>query len=395
MERVEIKMLGTFSLSTQSSQISDNDNRSKKIWLLLAYLIYHRPRMIPQSELIDLLWGDDSRGTNPVSTLKTALHRARSMLDQLWPNAGHQLILRGEDGYGWNPECPVVLDAEEFERLCLMASDDNQDQLTTYLEALELYSGDFLDKLSSYLWPLERSTHYHELYRTTLLGVLPSLALQGKHQTIADLCKAASPLEPCHTELHAFWMRSLIELGEQTEAYTVYQEFSDRLLSRQGILPAEELRALAREASRSKNSYAVTIDAIAEDLQELSSPAGAQICEYDFFVTLCRSLARSISRSKEVAHIALISVTDEDGSPLSKRSLPYIMDNLEVCIRMNLRRGDAAARCSASQYVLLLPQANYANSNMVCSRITKSFARQYPHSPAKFTQTIYPLSPNP
>ena len=144
-----------------------------------------------------------------------------------------------------------------------------------------------------------------------------------------------------------------------------------------------------------KSSYAVTIDAIAEDLQELSSPSGAQICEYDFFVTLCRSLARSISRSKESAHIALISVTDEDGTPLSKRSLPYIMDNLEVCIRTNLRRGDAAARCSASQYILLLPQANYANSNMVCSRITKSFARQYPHSPARFTQAIYPLSPNP
>lgn len=395
MEHIEIQMLGAFSLRTQSGQISDSENRSRKIWLLLAYLIYHRPRVIPQNELMDLLWGDEPRGTNPVSTLKTALHRVRSMLDHLWPNAGHQLILRGDDGYGWNPEFSIKLDTEEFERLCHMDIGSSEDQLNARLEALKLYSGDFLNKLSAHSWPQSLSAHYHELYLKTLLNTLPSLERQGRQKEIALLCKTASSLEPCHAEIHTYWMRSLLELGNQDEAYVVYQELSDRLLSRYGTLPTEELRALAREASRAKSSYAVTIDAIAEDLQETSSPAGAQICEYDFFVTLCRSLARSISRSKEIAHIALISVTDEDGSPLSKRSLPYIMDNLEVCIRTNLRRGDAAARCSASQYILLLPQANYANSNMVCSRITKSFARQYPHSPANFQQVIYPLSPNP
>ena len=228
-----------------------------------------------------------------------------------------------------------------------------------------------------------------------LLKTLPQLMKQKLFTEVTELCPVASSLEPFHTEIHLYWMRALMEIGQPEEATHVYQALSDRLLSKYGILPTEELRSLAREASRAKNNYSVTIDVIAEDLQESAAPSGAQICEYDFFVTLCRSLARSMARSKEVAHIALISVTEEDGTPLSKRSLPYIMDNLEVCIRTNLRRGDAAARCSASQYILLLPQANYANSSMVCSRITKSFARQYPHSPAHFQQVIYPLTPNP
>ena len=35
------------------------------------------------------------------------------------------------------------------------------------------------------------------------------------------------------------------------------------------------------------------------------------------------------------------------------------MNNLQVLVQNNLRRGDVIARCSISQYIILLPQANY------------------------------------
>ena len=393
MEHIDIQMFGNFVLCTQSQKISDNENRSRKVWLLLAYLIYNRNRIVSEEELMSLLWGESPRGANPISTLKTTLHRVRTSLDRLWPNAGHELILRKDNGYGWNPSASITLDTETLDQW--YTEQQQNEDLSNALKILQLYSGDFLDKLSAFAWSQSLATHYHEIYMEVLLKTLPQLMEQKLFTEVTELCPVASSLEPFHTEIHLYWMRALMEIGQPEEATHVYQALSDRLLSKYGILPTEELRSLAREASRAKNNYSVTIDVIAEDLQESAAPSGAQICEYDFFVTLCRSLARSMARSKEVAHIALISVTEEDGTPLSKRSLPYIMDNLEVCIRTNLRRGDAAARCSASQYILLLPQANYANSSMVCSRITKSFARQYPHSPAHFQQVIYPLTPNP
>ena len=71
------------------------------------------------------------------------------------------------------------------------------------------------------------------------------------------------------------------------------------------------------------------------------------------------------------------------------------MDNLKELIQKNLRRGDIAARCSVSQFILLLPQANYENSCMVCERIIKTFNRQYPHSPATLRSSVHPLEPNP
>ena len=52
-------MLGDFSIRNGSAQICDSSNRSRKIWLLLAYFIYNRTRAVTPHELIDLLWGDE------------------------------------------------------------------------------------------------------------------------------------------------------------------------------------------------------------------------------------------------------------------------------------------------------------------------------------------------
>jgi len=59
----------------------------------------------------------------------------------------------------------------------------------------------------------------------------------------------------------------------------------------------------------------------------------------------------------------------------------------------NLRQGDVVTRCSISQMILMLPQANYENSCAVCQRIIKAFQRQYPHSPAEIHYSVQPLEP--
>ena len=70
------------------------------------------------------------------------------------------------------------------------------------------------------------------------------------------------------------------------------------------------------------------------------------------------------------------------------------MENLKNLMCLNLRRGDVAARCSVSQYIVMLPQANYENACMVMERIVRAFFRQYPHSPAQLRYSVQPLEPN-
>ena len=70
------------------------------------------------------------------------------------------------------------------------------------------------------------------------------------------------------------------------------------------------------------------------------------------------------------------------------------MENLQIQIQRGLRKSDIMSRCSASQFVVLLLQANYENSRMVCDRIVRSFGRTYPHSPAKIHVSVMPVEPS-
>jgi len=103
--------------------------------------------------------------------------------------------------------------------------------------------------------------------------------------------------------------------------------------------------------------------------------------------------ARSIIRSGDVIHIALLSMHGEDGNALPRRSLDRAMENLQELVVSSLRQGDVVTRYSASQLIVMLPQANYENSCAVCQRIVRSFCRQYPHSPADIHFSVHPLEP--
>ena len=386
MKALQVQMLGDFTISAGEAQISDRDNRSRKVWMLMAYLIYHRRRVVSQDELMNLLWGEDDQGVNPTGALKTMFYRARTTLDSLWPNAGHELILRKSGGYTWNDQIPLELDVEVFEKKSKAKAGQSD-------EALELYRGDFLSNMSSDTWVIPISAYYHNCYMQILLQVLPEMMEQGRYNAVADLCRTASVLEPYHEQVHQHLMDALLHLGDQKGAANIYKKYSERLFANFGVLPEEKIRQLYYEAVKTINDHAISIEVLQDQLREDSDRKGALICEYDFFRVLYRSMARDMARSGIAAHIVLLTVTGPRGSELSQRKLKGAMDNLEDQVRISLRRGDAAAKCSASQYVLMLPRANYENSCMVCDRIIRAYYRQHPHSDADIQYAVCPLQP--
>lgn len=396
INEIQVQMLGTFSLRNDTLELSDGDNRSRKVWLLLAYMIYCRTRSISMEELTGLLWSDEESSSNPLNALKTMLHRVRATLDQLGSGAGHTLIIRRDGSYAWNTQIPLTLDIDEFEALCKHGAQADSDaaRLEFYLQALELYQGDFLPKLSMEVWAVPIVAYYHNLYVQTALDSIHLLEELGRGEDAVALCRKAVTIEPYSEELYRHLMRNLIKEQDVKGAAAVYEEMSELLFSTFGVMPEEETRALYREAVRTVNDRTVSLGTVREQLKEPGDGNGALFCEYDFFKVLYHAEARAIARSGDAIHIGLLSVSGENGLELSKRSLDRCMENLESLVRSNLRKGDVVSRCSVSQFILMLPHANYENSRMVCDRIIKAFFRQYPHSPAKLDCSVQPLEPN-
>lgn len=393
MEHIHIQMFGAFSLRCGSVVISDANNRSRKVWSLLAYLLCNRNTAISQKKLIELLWGDEPSSSNPENALRITLHRLRIQLDQLWPGAGRDLILHKANGYQWNGQASISLDSDQFEALCRQQDPDEEKRLEICLTALSLYQGEFLDKQSSETWVIPISTHYHNLFVVTTLEAAALLSARARHAEAAQLCRLCIPAEPYHEPLYQMLMKELSAAGDQDGAAAVYENLRKRLFDDFGIHPSEETRAVYRQAVHSPSAKVLPIDEVLEHLQEPEIIPGAMQCDYDYFKVLCHAESRAMERSGSAAHIALLSATNLAGEPLPKRSLERIMEQLGTQIRLNLRRGDTISRCSASQYILMLPKANYEDSCMVCRRVINAYHRAFPHTAVRVKFMVQPLTP--
>lgn len=391
---LQVQMLGQFTLRYGDRTISDSDDRSRRVWSLLAYMLYNHGRSFAQEELIHLYWSNGEKSADPGNALKSIFHRIRTALDKLQPGLGRLLIRRKAGRYFWNNVIPLSLDIEDFEAHfhAAEAAGDDDVRLAEYQAALALYAGDPLPRMTDEIWTIPIVAYYHSLYTRAAAGAIELLEKQERTAEAVALCRRAIHIEPYQEDLYEHLMRGLLRTGDMKGAMSVYEEMSELLFAHFGVMPSETLRTLYRQATRTVNDRTLTMDEVCSQLAEPAPHSGAMVCEYDFFKILYRAEARSIARNGHSANICLLSVSGKDGEMLARRSLDPAMNNLQVLVQNNLRRGDVIARCSISQYIILLPQANYENSRMVADRLVSAFYRRYPHSPARLRYTVQPLA---
>lgn len=391
MPAVYVQMFGEFSLHTDNAEIRESDNRSRKVWLLLSYLLFHRSRPVKPGELMDVLWPE---GEKAPGALKTLLYRARTELDKLWEGAGKELILFRQNSYIWNPEIPLLTDYDDFSRRydALAASDGDNPEETVAL--LDLYKGEFLAHYSAELWVTPHAVYYHNAYIESLLRILPVLEEKQYFGDMLRLCKAASAGEPFHEGIHCCLMKAYMGQKKYREAMEVYTELRDRFQTELGVIPSEEIRDIYAEAARAGSQYVLSAESLREALDEKDSLAGALICDYDFFRVLYQSMARSVLRSGIAVHLALLTMNGRRITQKDEKRWKKLNEHLQETIRCSLRRGDSAAACTTSQYVIMLPQANYENSCRVCERIINGYFRKVSRLDVEVNYEVFPIQPD-
>ena len=389
-----VNMLGNFSLKLDDQTISCDNNRSKQIWNLLAFLICNSGKVMPTADLASLLW-DSDKGDNSIGAIKTAMHRVRATLDKLRPNAGKQMLLYKDGGYMWNPDICMILDTNRFVKLLSKSDAINiEDELEMYLEAISLYKGKFLSGLSNESWIIPPQTYYNDMYLVAIEKIMPVLEKKGRYSEAVEICKNALQINQYTESLYQHLMRFLLILNKRAEVVEIYEEMSKLLLGAFGVIPNQESRSLYRAAIQTEVNRVMNPERIMEQLNETGDITGALCCDFDFFKMLYQANARTIVRNGDAIHIALLTLKKRTNKDVSPKSISIAMDNLENHMCKSLRKGDVISRCSASQFVIMLPQANYENSCMVCKRFIDSFERKYPHSPIYVDYYVTSLLPS-
>lgn len=388
-----VQMFGDFSLTYGDKQISCQNSRSKLIWNIFAYLLIHRGEFVPADELISILWKQE-KNDNPAGAMRTAMHRARTMLNDLVGDDSLQIVIFKNGGYMWNPDVKTVVDMDVFEELSASVI-GSEDEVAACQAALDVYKGKFLPMQSSELWVMPLQTYYHNVYETLIDGVIPLLEGQRRYGECIQICNRALQIDSYSEKIHQQLMRSLLAEGEREEVIRVYEEMSKLFLTTFGIMPDQESRALYREALQTdKRTSVISPEMMQEQLCEQGEIHGALICDYDYFKMMYQAQARAVVRSGLVIHTALLTLKPRGSRDVSDKSIRLAMDNLENHLSRALRKGDVIARCTASQFIIMLQSANYENSCKVCQRFVASFERKYPHSPIYVDYYVQALVPS-
>lgn len=374
VKTVSVSLLGGFALEVDGASLTDDINRSLKLWSVLAYLTLHRERAVPQSEFIELFWPDD-HSSNPVNALKTLLYRIRAMLEPLFGQE-IQPILSQRGAYIWNPAVGCTLDIDRFEELCRLGGDTQrtaEERMTSYREAVELYKGDLLPKLSHQMWLVPMAVRYHTAYIAAVKDFAVLLDEAALYEEMHEVCARASDLDNLDEGLHTLIVRALLRQGKDAAALEHYEKATDLLYRNLGVRPSEELRSLYKEIMATEKTLETDLGVIMNDLREAAARPGAFVCEYGFFKEAYRLEVRRAIRSGTCVHLCLITVSLPDGGMPQLKVLSNTMDQLLDVLVNNLRRGDVVSKFSGAQYVIMLPAANYEDSNMVMDRVVRAF----------------------
>lgn len=390
---LKVRMLGEFSIEYDGNVISDTEGRSKKLWLFIEYLMTFRGREISQNDLIDLLWPDDQNG-NPSNTLKTLVHRARTMVDSLEYMDSKDLIVYKRGTYAWNGDVEMEVDLDVFENHIKNAEQKDisiEQKLNEYTQAIEIYKGDFLPRLELESWAVPISTYYHTMYTKAVAETLEILAGVKDWDTIIQISQKAIEIDPYDEKFHIHLIQALVNTKNQQLAKNHYESVKRMFFERFGVAPSNEFNALYKKVVRTMHQPENSLETIRGQLAETDHESGAFYCEYEVFREIYQLEVRNSARTGQSIFLCLITVNDNKGETPNQRQLNNAMSKLLLTVNESLRRGDVYTRYSPSQYLVMLQMLTFENAQMVVKRIQKRFKHEYPKLTAKLDTEVIPI----
>lgn len=376
--KIYVTMLGKFTLReegmAQPCTISLT-GRSRRLWILVAYLVLHRDRGVPAQELIDLLW-PEAEGDNPIGTLQNNASRARKALAELGFANARNLIVCEDGFYRWAPQKETVLDSEEFERLARLALErkTRETGLALALEAEALYAGDFLPESAMESWCVSVNTYYRSLYIRLSRTAVGWLLEEDRIEEAERICSSVLRLDPAAEEFSVYLMRTLT-LNKNPKKALEHYEYTRQLYREHfGVVPGPEMEAEKAEAVRALYGQETGDQEISAFLSVSDEDSGAFYCDNNVFREIVKLHLRELRRSHGQAQILLVRF-DRADLPLERQSV--FMKQLENTLTVALRAGDPFTRMGSNRYVILLAGASYDNAVTVSQRILTRLRSDY------------------
>ena len=380
---VRIQMMGSYLIFIDEQRIENPVTRSRKGSALIAFLILHRGRQVPNQRLLRELWSENVV-TNPENALKTLVSRTRGMLNQMSPGLGACLV-SDRGAYHWESRENVRVDLLElidlFERIDKARDPDTKGEL--YSQLLQLYKGDLYQTGA-----LEEEAAYaerlHRQYLDAIYNYIELLRETEAYNDISAVCRTALEVDNFDDRLHIELMKAMVQLNRVSDAMAQYRHAANITYRYLGAEPSENMREFYAQLNRSRRSLKFNLDAIRNELRQSANERGAFVCDYNMFKEIYNLEMRNLERLGTTMFLGVIMIGDADDSQVDYIRQDNIMAGLIEILRVNLRKGDIITHFAPTVVALLLPTVNYDTGSMVMERIRQLFYKRYPNSNIPF-----------
>ncbi|WP_312695500.1 BTAD domain-containing putative transcriptional regulator [Caproiciproducens sp.] len=392
-EQIQVNMLGEFSITINGNQLTNLKGRTKRVWMLIEYLIANRHKDISTEKLIEVLWPDD-KCNDPLNALKNLVYRARELLKDLSGNDKAEYIQYIRNTYSWNNSYSCVIDTEQFAEFYRQGSDiskTQEERVEAFKSALSLYCGEFLPKSTYSNWVISAGAYYANLYNECVLRCCGLLIDLRRFSEVTQICEVALTYAPLEESIHKMLLFGYLSTGQRNKALDHYNYVIDLFYKELGVDISESMRALYKQLVNSMNNVEMDLSVIKNDLKEASSVEGAYYCDYDVFKSIYRVQARSVMRTGISVFIVLFTISDLEGGFPKPKVAKLAAERLKATIMDSLRKGDTVASYSSTQFIVMLPLISYENAEMVADRILQKFHFRYRRDNVKISTRINAL----
>lgn len=375
-KKINIKLLGEFSVSVDGKTILKDAQKLTKPWQLFVYLVLNDGYTVSGEDLLSLLWESEEL-TDPANVLKNTVYAIRRELAGKVKPKESPIVYRA-GGYSINPLCKIVTDTSKFEELCKKAKNAPEaTSIDLYRQATNAYVGDFLPQLDNENWTLPYNRIFKQLYLEAAHSLCALLEKNGTWNELLTISTRINLVEPLDEEGYLYTFRALRELKMYKVIVTTFNKTSRFFDEELNIPLCNEIRQIHASAAAKVNKLEQDILIIKDDLEAMSLSErpgkGAFFCSYEVFRRMYLLIERSAVRNKTGVTLVLLTVQDSHGHIPAAQPLQSIMSDLKKIISSSLRKSDTFCRFSRQQYAVLLVTENNESAQNAIDRVQNSF----------------------
>lgn len=357
-EKINIRMLGGFSVTADGKTLADSETKMTKPWQLFCYLVLHKDRVTSADTLLHEIWGDEDL-TDPQNVLKNTIYALRrSLAGNVKP--GETPILYRAGGYCLNGRIKWRVDVDRFVDHCSAAQRcrGGIDARTAAWKKAEIvFRGELLPRLSGEMWVMRAQRELAKKYLYCVQQLCEGLFEQEKYDEALKSTVRALRIVQSDEPTILLMFRALDKLQMRSEIVVAYNKMA-RFFEAETRRPlCDEIRNIYREAAKTVDKTAQDYTAFREELVETldgrGSENGAFYCNYEVLKQMYAMTARSVRGKVIVPMLVTVQANAEDEEEAKSRTAEA-MDDLRLAISATLRKSDIFAKYSQNQYAVLL-----------------------------------------